>query len=185
MLSEIEDEKDTQSNDLTEQFIEEYIHTQKAKVKSRKLIQEMLFFIGCQVASASLATLLFQFAVEVIFTSWLCLFVAWIPSLSALTEVHFQKTEDGWTLKIMNKPLTTVIKFVTGVGITTATILQVQQEITRTNQAIQQVYSEIERYETPTPASFLPPFTAQAFLASIAIVSIVAILRNLKNRSPF
>lgn len=182
MLTEDLPEKETKSP-LTDQFLEDYIHTQRAKIESRKLIQEMLFFVGCQVASASLATLLFQFAIEVVFTSWLCLFVAWIPSLSALTEVHFQKTEEGWTLKIMNRPLTTVIKFVSGVAITTVTILQLQQEIVSTTEAIQQVYGEIERYESPSPTSFLPPFTAQAFLAAIAICSVVAIVRSFKNRN--
>jgi hypothetical protein len=170
---------------LTDQLLDDYIDQQKARIASRQLIQEMLFFASCQVASASLAVLLFQFAVEVVFTSWLCLFVAWIPSLNALCEVNFNRNEDGWTLKIMNRPLTAIIKFSMSVGIVTCTILKINHEINATNEAINAVYTEIERYETPNPSNFLPPFTAQAFFASVAIVGIVAIIRSWKNRNPF
>jgi hypothetical protein len=184
MLTDLEEEKPKEIP-LTDQFIEDYIKTQKARIESRQLIQEMLFFASCQIASASLAVLLFQFAVEVLFTSWLCLFIAWIPSLSALCEVNFNRTEEGWTLKIMNRPLTAIIKFSMSVGIVTFTILRINHEIKMTNEAINAVYTEIERYESPNPVDFLPPFTAQAFFASLAIVSIVAIIRSWKNRNPF
>jgi hypothetical protein len=56
MLHESEEENQAQTNSFSDQFIEEFILTQKAKIETRKLIQEMLFFISCQVASASLAT---------------------------------------------------------------------------------------------------------------------------------
>jgi hypothetical protein len=181
MIPEIDEEKKENSG-FTEQFIEDYIHTQKARIESRKLIEEMIFFVSCQVASASLALLLFQFAVEIVFTSWLCLFIAWIPSLSALTEVNFHKTEEGWTLKIMNRPLTTIIKFVTGVGITTVTILNIQNEIQTTNQFILDVYADIKKYETPKPQDFLPPFALQALLASVVIVCLLAIIKSLKGK---
>jgi hypothetical protein len=71
------------------------------------------------------------------------------------------------------------------VGIVTFTILKIQNEITATNEAINAVYSEIERYESPDVSNFLPPFTAQAFFASMAIVGIVAIIRSWKNRNPW
>jgi flagellar biosynthesis protein FlhB len=188
MLPDLEEEKPkgvASTDEFAERFLEDYIHTQKARIESRQLIQEMLFFASCQVASASLAVLLFQFAVEVVFTSWLCLFVAWIPSMSALTEVNFNRTDEGWTLKIMNRPLTAIIKFSMSVGIVTFTILKIQNEITATNEAINAVYAEIERYESPNVSDFLPPFTAQAFFASMAIVGIVAIIRSWKNRNPW
>jgi hypothetical protein len=85
----------------------------------------------------------------------------------------------------MNRPLTAIIKFSMSVGIVTFTILRINHEIRMTNEAINAVYTEIERYETPTVSDFLPPFTAQAFFASMAIVGIVAIIRGWKNRNPF
>jgi hypothetical protein len=71
------------------------------------------------------------------------------------------------------------------VGIVTFTILKIQHEISLTEQAISTVYAEIEQYESPNPASFLPPLTPQAFLAAIAIVGIVAIVKSWKDRNPF
>jgi hypothetical protein len=182
MLTEDFQEEKTQVPPLTDQLLEDYIQTQKARIEERQLIQEMLFFASCQIASASLAVLLFQFAVEVVFTSWLCLFVAWIPSLNSLCEVNFNRTEDGWTLKIMNRPLTAIIKFTMSVGIVSVTIYQVNQEIKATNEAINAVYSEIQRYETPNPGAFIPPSLPQVLFASMAIVAIVAIIKSFKNR---
>ncbi|HEY9672228.1 MAG TPA: hypothetical protein V6D11_12340 [Waterburya sp.] len=185
MLHEESDENPAQTNSFSDSFIEEFLLTQKAKIETRKLIQEMLLFISCQVASASLATILFQFAVQVVFTTWLCLFVAWIPSLSSLSEVHFQKTEEGWTLHIMNRPVTTIIKFVSAVGIVTASIYSTANEINQTNQAITSVYREITQYEKPQTQNFLPPYLGQILLASVAIVCLVAFVRSIRNGNPF
>ena len=187
MLSDFEPEleSESQENNFTDQFVEDYIRTQKAKVQTRKLIEEFLFFASCQVASASLALVLFQFAVQTIFTVWLCLFVAWIPSLSSLTEINFQKTQDGWSLKIMNRPITTLIKFCSSVGIVTFSIYSVTNQITATQQAIVDVYAEIQAYEHPRVEKFLPPFFLQAFLAAIGIVLIVSLLKGFRDRNPF
>ncbi len=184
MLADFEQEETQESiaENFSEQFIEEYIQTQKARIETRKLIQEMLFFASCQVASASLAILLFQFAVQVVFTSWLCLFIAWIPSLSGLTEVNFQKTESGWNLRIMNRPIITLIKFVSSVGIFTCTIYSFSSEITNTSNQINDVYTEIQQYEHPKVESFLPPLFPQVVLASIGIVLLLGLVRN---RHPF
>ena len=182
MLTNFEEQsEDAAKNNLSEQFIEEYILSQKAKVQTRKLIQEMLFFCSCQVASASLAILLFQFAVQVVFTTWLCLFIAWIPSLSGLTEVNFQRTEEGWNLRIMNRPIVTIIKFISSVGIVTCTIYSVNNEITKTANQISQVYAEIQQYEQPKIESFLPPMLPQIVLASIGVVLVLGFFRNRNN----
>jgi hypothetical protein len=165
-------QEESKSDSFNDQFIEEYIQTQKAKIQTRKLIQEMLFFASCQVASASLAIILFQFAVQVLFTTWLCLFVAWIPSLSGLCEVSFQRTDEGWQLKIMNRPLVTIVKFVSGVAITTATIYSVTNELNHTVEQINQTYAEIQQYETPRIEQFLPPYFVPIVLAAIGIVLI-------------
>lgn len=184
MFADFEQEESQESiaDNFSEQLIEEYIQTQKARIETRKLIQEMLFFASCQVASVSLAILLFQFAVQVVFTSWLCLFIAWIPSLSGLTEVNFQKTEQGWNLRIMNRPIITLIKFVSSVGIVTCTIYSISNEITNTANQINAVYSEIQQYEHPRVESFLPPLFPQVVLASIGIVLLFKLVRN---RHPF
>ncbi len=165
-------------------FIEEFILSQKAKIKTRKLIQEMLFFASCQVASASLALILFQFAVQVVFTTWLCLFIAWIPSLSGLCEINFQRTDEGWTLKIMNRPIITLIKFCSSVGIVTCTIYQISNQITDTANQINAVYSEIQQYEHPQVEHFLPPYFPQVVLAAIGIVLLFGFARN-SRRNPF
>lgn len=171
-------QEESKIDSFNEQFIEEYIQTQKAKIQTRKLIQEMLFFASCQVASASLAIILFQFAVQVLFTTWLCLFVAWIPSLSGLCEVSFQRTEEGWQLKIMNRPLVTIIKFVSGVAITTVTIYSITNELNHTVEQINQTYAEIQQYETPRIEHFLPPYFVPIVLAAIGIVLIGNSFRN-------
>lgn len=177
------DEQETESKDgFTDLFIEEYIHTQKARIQTRKLIEEMLFFASCQVASASLALILFQYAVTLVFTTWLCLFVAWIPSLSNLTEVHFQKLEDGWTLKIMNRPLTTLIKFVSSVGIVTSIIYSIATDLNETAEQIAATYAEIDRYEQPRLEQFLPPYFFPVLLMSVGIVLLVG---HFKSRRPF
>lgn len=169
---ETDHQEESKIDSFNDEFIEEYIQTQKAKVKTRQLIQEMLFFASCQVASASLAILLFQFAVQVVFTTWLCLFIAWIPSLSGLCEVSFQRTEEGWQLRIMNRPLVTVIKFCSGVAITTCTIYSITNELNHTVEQINQTYAEIQQYETPRIEHFLPPYFAPIVLAAIGIVLI-------------
>lgn len=181
-LPELEQEQIEDKDSFTNQFIEEYIQTQKARIQTRKLIEEMLFFAGCQVASASLALVLFQFAVQTVFTTWLCLFVAWIPSLSNLTEVEFQKNEDGWTLKIMNRPLTTLIKFVSSVGIVTFTIYSIAFDINSTIDQINAVYSEIQQYERPQIEDFLPPYFYSVLLMSVGVVLVLGWLKSLKDR---
>lgn len=185
-LPNVQQESDQESNsqDFNQQFIEDYIHTQKARIETRKLIQEMLFFTSCQIASATLAIILFQFAVQVVFTTWLCLFLAWIPTLSGLTEVNFQKTQDGWTLRIMNRPIITLIKFVSSVGIVTFTIYSISNEITQTANQINQVYTEIKQYEHPRVENFLPPYFPQVILASIGIVLLLGFVRSCRDGNP-
>ena len=185
MIPEIEDltEEKPKSDTLTETFVEDYIHTQKAKVQTRKLIEEMLFFAGCQVASASLALLLFQFAVTQVFTTWLCLFVAWIPSLTGLTEINFQKTEDGWSLKIMNRPVITIIKFASSVAIVTVTIYSIANDLEATIESFNAVYREIHAYERPQIENFLPPLFVPVVLASVGMVLLFGFVKNL--RSPW
>lgn len=187
MLSNLEPELESESekDNFTDQFIEDYIQSQKAKLQTRKLIEEFLFFASCQVASAALALVLFQFAVQTIFTVWLCLFVAWIPSLSSLTEINFQKTQDGWSLQIMNRPIITVIKFCSSVGIVTFSIYSIANQITATQQAILDTYAEIQAYEHPQIERFIPPFFMQAFLAAIGIVLMVSLLKGFRDRNPF
>lgn len=177
-----EENQESTEKDFNEQFIQDFISTQKARIESRKILEEMLFFICCQVASASLATILFQYAVQVVFTTWLCLFVAWIPSLSSLGEVNFHKTEDGWSLQIMNRPLIAIIKFSTSVGLVTFSIYQTVNEIQETNEVLLDTYATIQRYEHPKPQDFLPPYFTQVVLASIGIVLFISFL---KNRNPF
>ncbi len=187
MLSEFPDLPETQEpnpKDFNEQFIEDYIKTQKARIETRKLIQEMMFFASCQVASASLALVLFQFAVQVLFTTWLCLFIAWIPSLNGLCQVNFQRSEDGWSLSIMNRPLITLIKFISSVGIVTFTIYSITNELTDTANQIQQAYSEIQAYEHPRIESFLPPYLPQVILVSIGLVSLFGFVKGFR-RNPF
>ena len=180
-IEELTEEKGKESDSLTEQFIEEFIHTQRARLATRKLIEEMLFFATCQVASASLALLLFQFAVTQIFTTWLCLFVAWIPSLSSLTEVNFQKSEEGWTLKIMNRPITTIIKFTSSVAIVTCTIYTIAGELNDTIEAFNAVYSEIQAYERPQIEHFLPPLFVPVVLSAVGMVLLFGFVKNLRN----
>lgn len=180
-----DEEREAPPPTFEDEFIQEYIETQKARIKTRQLIQEMLFFASCQVASASLALILFQYAVQILFTTWLCLFVAWIPSLNNLAEVHFQKTEDGWSLKIMNRPIITLIKFVSSVGIVTVTVYGISREITDTANQILAVYAEIDQYEQPQIQNFLPPYLPQVLLGSMGIVLLISGLRYLKNRNPF
>lgn len=181
-------ESENQGNnkdEFTDQFVEDFIHSQKAKIEARKLIEEFLFFTACQVASASLALVLFQFAVTQLFTTWLCLFVAWIPSISSLTEVNFNKTESGWSLKIMNRPIITLIKFVSSVGIVSVTIYSIANEIQRTSEQINAVYSEIQAYKQPKIKRFMPPFFWQVLLASVGIVLLFGFVKSMKDRDPF
>lgn len=184
MLPDFEPENQ-ESIPLQDKFVEDFIKSQNAKLEARKLIEEFLFFTSCQVASASLALVLFQFAVQTIFTVWLCLFVAWIPSLNALTEIHFQKTQEGWTLQIMNRPITTLIKFASSVGIVTVTIYSIAYELDSTINQIHAVYSEIQQYEHPKVEQFLPPFFWQVLLASIGIVLLFGFVKSVNDRNPF
>lgn len=176
--------QESNHQDFNQQFIEDYIHTQKARIATRKLIQEMLFFTSCQIASATLAIILFQFAVQVVFTTWLCIFFAWIPSLSSLTEVNFQKSQDGWILRIMNRPIITLIKFVSSVGIVTFTIYSINNEITQTTNQIYKVYTEIEQHEHPRVENFLPPYFPQVILASIGIVLLLGLVKSCRDWNP-
>jgi len=179
-----EENQESAEKDFNEKFIQDFIVTQKARIESRKLIEEMLLFISCQVASASLATILFQYAVQVVFTTWLCLFIAWIPSLSSLCEVHFQKTDEGWSLQIMNRPLVAIIKFCSSVAVVSFSIYQTASEIQETNTAILDTYATIQKYEHPKPQDFLPPYFSQIVLASIGIVLFISFVRSCR-RNPF
>lgn len=179
MLPGLEEEAQSKPTEgLTDTFVEDFIHTQKARLETRKLIEEMLFFSACQVASASLALFLFQFAVAQVFTSWLCLFVAWIPSLNGLTEVSFQKSPDGWELKIMNKPVITLIKFTSSVAIVTVTIYSIAGQINDTVEAINAVYHEIQAYERPQIEHFLPPLFFPVMLSAVGMVLLFGFVKS-------
>ncbi|NEP00829.1 MAG: hypothetical protein F6K58_19625 [Symploca sp. SIO2E9] len=71
-----------QPDSFSQEFIAEYIHNQRIKVQTRKNLEEFLFFFACQVISASLALVLFQYALSFWMTVWLCQLIAWLPSLT-------------------------------------------------------------------------------------------------------
>ena len=78
----------------------------------------------------------------------------------------------------MNRPIITLIKFVSSVGIVTSTIYSISNEITNTANQINAVYTEIQQYEHPRVENFLPPLFPQVVLASIGIVLLFGWVRN-------
>ncbi|NEP01240.1 MAG: hypothetical protein F6K58_21795 [Symploca sp. SIO2E9] len=174
-----------QAGSFNQEFITEYIHNQRIKVQTRKNLEEFLFFLACQVVSASLALVLFQYALSFWMTVWLCQLIAWLPSLTSLGELSFEKTTDGWQIKIMKRPITTIIKFITSVGLVSVSIWTVHSELEQTDQAIRETYKIIKQYENPNPVDFLPPQAGTYILSSIAIVGTLFLLKGLRNRTPF
>ena len=80
----------------------------------------------------------------------------------------------------MNRPIITLIKFVSSVGIVTFTIYSISNEITKTANQINQVYTEIQQYEHPRVENFLPPYFPQVILASIGIVLLLGFVKSFK-----
>lgn len=176
-----EDEK----REYNEEAIEEYIQYQKEILKSRKTVQEILFFASCQVASASIAIFMYQYALSVVFTSWLCFTVASLPSLTGFSECRIRKNENGWEFEIMNRPFVILFKFVSGAAMTYLSIIQLADQITKTDQALQEIRIAIQQNERPRIENYMPPFHGQAFIAAIAIMLIFLGLKMMKNNNPF
>lgn len=191
MLDEFDDVLPTGENQgnkpisITETQLEEFIATQKACVDSRRVIQSILVTVTCQVTSASLALLLFQFAVDFSFTWGLCSVIASLPVLPDLAQIRIYKSEDSWRIESMGKPVLTLIRFGLGVFVVSSTIYSVADEIKQTEANIQQVYSEIKQYEYAKPKDYIPPYLGYVVLAASAITAVCMVVRSFKNRSPF
>lgn len=170
---------------FSDEFLEEFIHNQKTKIQTRKNIEDFLFFIACQVGSASLALLLFQYAVSFWFVFLLCQLVAWLPSFSGMDGVNLKKTQDGWEFTLMNRPFSTVIKFVSGAAFAGFGVYQIHQELLYTEAQIEQVYREIQIHESPTVWDFLPPYTGTYLLAGVGVMALVMLIRKIQDGSPF
>lgn len=189
MLPDFDDIQEGRQSQQTfsDRYLERFIEQQEIKLQTRKLIEEMLLTVSCQVASASMAIILFQYAVQVYFALFLCLVVSWIPLFISLAEADLEqtKTSEGYSISIMSKGLRIVIKFVTGVGIVSFTIHSIYQDIRQTQQQINDVYAEIQQYEQPKLYDFLPPYTGLIIMASIAIVAVVMLVKTMRDRNPF
>lgn len=174
-----------QPGSFNQEFLAEYIHNQRTKIQTRKNLSEFLFFLACHVVSASLALVLFQYALSFWMTVWQSQLIAWLPSLTSLGELSFEKTTDGWQIKIMKRPITTIIKFISSVGLVSVSIGTVHSELEQTDLAIRETYKIIREYENPNPVDFLPPQGGVYILSAYAIVGTLFLLKGLRNRTPF
>lgn len=168
------------AQDLHQQLIEEFVGRQKARVTVLNTATELLFFVSCQICSASLALYLFQYAVSVWFTCLLCSVIAWLPLLSQVSDFSFTVGSDGWEFVFMGSYFKAIFKFVFGVGVVSISITAVKKELTDTVQAISETYRTIQQIEQPQVKDFLPPITGQIILFSVAIVSIGYLIDRLK-----
>lgn len=163
---------DQEDTTLQDQLVEKFVERQEARIKVGQLTQEVLFFVGCQVASASLAIILFKWAVIMHMTALLCLTIAWLPLLSQMSEFSFNISDSGWSFTFMGSYFKVIFKFVFGVGVVSLTIHQLNQELVSTTQAIAKTMQEIKEAEYPTIGNYLPPYTGTILLVAIVIVSL-------------
>jgi len=81
----------------------------------------------------------------------------------------------------MNKPIITLIKFISSVGIVTVTIYSIADELDETAKQITAVYNEIQQYEQPQIDQFLPPYFWQVILAAVAIVLLANCIKSTRD----
>lgn len=177
MLSQNPETNSLPAEDLN-QIIAEYTHNQKLKIQTRKSLEDFLLFLSCQVFSASLALILFQYALSFWITAWLCQLIAWLPSLTSLGEVSFERSEGGWQIKIMQKPIPTIIKFVGSITLTSISIGTSYSQIRASEKAIEQTYQAIRFYSEPKPLDFIPHQTGFYLLVSLALIGILFIFQK-------
>lgn len=169
-----------QTQDLQQQLIDEFIARQKARVTVFGTATELLFFVTCQIGSASLALCLFQYAVSVWFTCLLCSVLAWLPLLTQVSDFSFTITSDGWEFTFMGSYFRAIFKFVFGVGVVSVSISARHKELNDTIAAIEETYRTIQQIEQPQVVNFLPPITGQIILFSVAIVAIGYFIDRIK-----
>ncbi|MGB7440694.1 MAG: hypothetical protein WA919_06470 [Coleofasciculaceae cyanobacterium] len=184
MLPELR-EQENELNSFTDEFLNDFINNQKARIQTRKSIEDFLLFIACQVGSASLALLLFQYAVSFWFTALLCQLIAWIPTFSSMDGFNFRKTQDGWEFTMGNRPFTTITKFISGAAFAGFGVYQIHQELEYTHDQINQVYREIKLAENPTVFDYLPEYTGFYVLSGLGIMLLVSLVKNLRDKNPF
>ena len=179
-LQQKDNVEDNTSVNLEDELIRNFVETQKARLALYKTFTEFAFFAGCQILSAALAINLFNYAVSLWFTCLLCLIISWLPLIGNLANISIKVSSEGWEFVIMSDYIQALFKFVIGVGVTSVTIYKLSSELTETNKAIQETYTELNRLQNPNIVNFLPPLTGQILLLSVSIVAIGYFIDKLK-----
>lgn len=181
--------QDSNKQDQEETFeleiIKEYIIDQKTLIERREMIESLLMYISCQVASASLAIILFQYAVQISFISWLCFVISWIPSMMEVGGFRFKKDSSGVEIEFVRNPIRLLFKFVSGTFIVWITMNEINQQLQQTYDGLSYVQEQIKNYETPKVDHFYPGLNTQTILIAAAITGVVFLVSALKKRNPF
>lgn len=165
--------------------IKEFIEDQKILIERRQTVEALLLYVSCQVASASLAIILFQYAITLSFISWLCFVVSWIPCFMEVGGFRFKKDSEGVEIEFVRNPIRLLFKFVSGTCIVWFTMNQINDEIKNTVEGINYVQEQIKNYETPNINHFYPNFNLQTILIATAITGVVFLVGSFRKRNPF
>ncbi|NEQ64980.1 MAG: hypothetical protein F6K21_05660 [Symploca sp. SIO2D2] len=166
-----------EQNDFSEQFLTDFIVSQTTRIETRKDIQDFLFFVTCQVASAGLALLLFQWAVSFFFTALICQMVAWLPAFQGAKGLELRRTQEGWDFTLPD-PIKATIKFAVSVGFVSCSLYSIRAELKATESQISEIYTRIRLFEAPHPSDFFPEGTGLYLLLSFAIVSVSMFIKR-------
>ena len=168
-----------QTLEAEKQELEDFIQEHRKTLRGRKLIEEFLLFISCQVLSSSLAILLFQFTFKLWVLSLICYGIGLVPSLPDLSEISVNRNEEGnLEVNIMRKPGLTLVKLIVGTGLTYVGIQEVRGAVTITYEGIDRVYSEIHEYERPQTSMHQIPVEPMALFGALGLVGFYLFVRG-------
>lgn len=178
--TETQKEKQEILSEEAQKFLKEFKEEQQQVIETRKNIEDLMFFLSCQISSVSLASILFNYVVGLNVISWLCLFIANLPAISQANGISIEKTEHGWRVVLMKNPFRMTMQFVSGTVLTFLTIKTYQGQIEQTEELINGVYDQIERYETPKVDSFLSGGNGTALVCSISITLLLVGIKMMR-----
>lgn len=179
MLEDLEDLQDNEQkalNNHTLRYLEKQEDAFYQKLQTRRTIEGLLLFAGCQATSAAMAFLLFHFAINITVISLVCAVISLVPSLSSWSGFTINKTSESWELHFMNSPIITLFKTAVGLVVAYVSVRAVAGLIEDTNDQILAVYEEIRNYEILHKTHY--PVETIAIVAAIILVGISLLFRR-------
>lgn len=145
-------------------------------IKSRKLIDNSLLFLACQIGSSSLAWLLFSLQISTSLIMAVSISCALLPGLIDAGETFYLDTSgERWNFFHKN-PTIAISKLIIGGVINWHSTNQILRDAWATEDAIKATYVEIKNAENKTTDAFQISINRQDALSVVGLLVVIALI---------